>query len=70
MSEYLCSNPSLCYIGILLSLYTGLRIGKVYALRWQDIHVKEQYLYVHQTMIGYKSKVAEESAPRWLYTAA
>lgn len=50
LSEYLCSDPTPCHIGILLSLYTGLRIGEVCALRWQDIHVEEQYLYIHQTM--------------------
>lgn len=50
LSEYLCSDPTPCHIGILLSLYTGLRIGEVCALRWQDIRVEEQYLYIHQTM--------------------
>lgn len=50
LSEYLCSNLTPCHMGILLSLYTGLWIGEVCALRWQDIYVEEQYLYVHQTM--------------------
>lgn len=50
LSEYLCSDPTPCNMGILLSLYTGLRIGEVCALRWQDIRVEEQYLYIHQTM--------------------
>ncbi|MCM1233328.1 MAG: site-specific integrase [Ruminococcus flavefaciens] len=50
LSEYLCSDPTPCHIGILLSLYTGLRIGEVCALRWKDICVEEQYLYIHQTM--------------------
>lgn len=50
LSAYMCSNPTPCHLGILLSLYTGLRIGEVCALRWQDIHIEEQYLYVHQTM--------------------
>ncbi len=50
LSTYLCSNPKPCHLGILLSLYTGLRIGEICALRWQDIHIEEQYLYVHQTM--------------------
>ena len=50
LSTYLCSDPTPCHLGILLSLYTGLRIGEVCALRWQDICVEEQYLHVHQTM--------------------
>ena len=47
LSEYLCSDLTPCHMGILLTLYTGLRIGEVCALRWQDIRVEEQYLYIH-----------------------
>ncbi len=50
LSRYLCDNPTPCYLGILLCLYTGLRIGEICALKWADICVSEQYLYVHQTM--------------------
>lgn len=50
LSRYLCDNPSPCYLGILLSLYTGLRIGEICALKWEDICIHEQYLYVHRTM--------------------
>lgn len=50
LSRYLCVEPSLCHLGILLCLYTGLRIGEICALKWEDICVGEQYLYVHQTM--------------------
>ena len=50
LSRYLCENPSPCNIGILLCLFTGMRIGEVCALRWGDIILDEQYLFVHQTM--------------------
>ena len=50
LSRHLCDNPSPCNIGILLCLYTGMRIGEVCALRWGDIFLDEQYLFVHQTM--------------------
>ena len=50
LSQYLCFDPSPCHLGILLCLYTGLRIGEICALRWEDIFFVEQYLYVHQTM--------------------
>lgn len=61
LSQYLCLDPSPCHLGILLCLYTGLRIGEICALRWEDICFAEQYLYVHQTMqriqiIGSKEK--------------
>lgn len=48
--RYLCDNVSSCFLGILLCLYTGLRIGEVCALKWKDICIREKYLFVHQTM--------------------
>ena len=50
LSSYLCNNPTPCHLGILLCLYTGLRIGEICAMKWKDICINEQYLYVHQTM--------------------
>lgn len=50
LSGYLCDNLTPCNISILLCLYTGLRIGEICALKWEDIFVEERYLYVHQTM--------------------
>lgn len=43
------SNPE-C-IGILLSLYTGLRIGEVCALRWGDIHFEDKILCIQRTIM-------------------
>lgn len=50
LSRHLCDNPTPCHLGILLCLYTGLRIGEVCALKWEDICIGERYLYVHQAM--------------------
>ena len=50
LSEYLLDNFDLCNFGILMCLYTGLRIGEVCALKWADILFDERALYVHQTM--------------------
>lgn len=36
--------------GILLSLMTGLRVGEICALRWEDIALDEQMLYVRHTV--------------------
>lgn len=41
-------NP--CNLGILLCLYTGIRIGELCALTWNDIIVSEQVLFVNKTM--------------------
>lgn len=50
LNEYLKHNMDLINLGILLCLYTGIRIGEVCALKWEDISFEEQYLYVHKTM--------------------
>lgn len=50
LSSYLRENLTPCNMGILLCLYTGLRIGEICALTWADILIEEQCLYIHQTM--------------------
>lgn len=50
INTYLFKNLSPCNIGILLCLYTGIRIGEVCALQWKDINISEKSLYVHQAM--------------------
>lgn len=50
LGQYLCSNLTPCHLGILLCMYTGLRIGEICALKWGDIYFEEQYLYIHKTM--------------------
>lgn len=50
LSDYLRSDPNPCHLGILLCLYTGMRIGEICALKWEDIFIDEQYLFVHQSM--------------------
>lgn len=44
------SDSPVC-IGILLSLYTGLRIGEVCALRWEDINLDTKILSVSRTLM-------------------
>ena len=49
-SRYLMGNLTPCNLGILLCLYTGLRIGEICALKWLDIYFEEQHIHVHQSM--------------------
>jgi integrase len=42
-----CKRPK--FVGILLSLYTGLRLGEVLALEWSDIDLKKGLLQVNKT---------------------
>lgn len=37
-------------VGILLSLFAGLRVGELCALRWEDIALGERILYVRHTL--------------------
>ena len=48
--KYLESNLSPKNLGILLSLYSGLRIGEICALRWEDVSLDDGIIYVHSTM--------------------
>ena len=51
-------NP--CNLGILVCLYTGIRIGEVCALKWKDISFDEQYLHIYQTMQRLQSEECED----------
>ena len=63
--SYLYENLSLHNIGVLICLLTGLRIGEVCALCWEDISFTDHTMYVHQaaqriqddTARGKKTKV-------------
>lgn len=51
LADYLLNHPSPKNTGILLCLFTGLRIGELCALLWEDIETgNESYLYVRKTM--------------------
>ncbi len=56
LCQYLSTNLTPGNVGILVSLFTGLRIGEVCALRWEDVSFSEQVIYVHQTMQRVQSK--------------
>lgn len=47
---YLVQNPCIHNTGILICLLTGLRIGEVCALCWEDISFSDHTMYVHQTV--------------------
>lgn len=46
---HLYENPCIHNVGILICLLTGLRIGEVCALCWEDISFSDHTMYVHQT---------------------
>jgi len=50
LEKNLIGNPDIYKIGILLSLYTGLRVGEVCALRWKDISLENGTVTVNKTL--------------------
>lgn len=50
LSRYLSDLHSLKSTGILLCLYTGIRIGEICALKWGDISFDESCLTINKTM--------------------
>lgn len=50
LCRYLTADLTHRNAGVLLSLYTGLRVGEVCALRWEDIALDDCLLYVRRTM--------------------
>lgn len=48
--QYLLLDMDACKFGILLALMTGLRIGEICALRWENISLMDQSIYVGNTM--------------------
>ena len=56
LEEYLLENMDPGNLGIMSSLYTGIRLGEVCALRWGNINQADGLLDVHATMSRIKTK--------------
>lgn len=57
----LVRNPS--EIGVLVSLYTGLRLGEVLALTWNDVDFSKNLIYIDKALY-YKGKQIVISTPK------
>ena len=47
---YLLDDMDECKFGILLSLFTGIRIGELCALRWENISLEDRTIRINSTM--------------------
>ena len=54
IEQYILNNENTRFFGVLLCLYTGLRIGELLALGWSDIDMSKGELRVNKT--GYYGK--------------
>lgn len=50
IERYILENEKWYHYGILLSLYTGLRLGEVIALKWQNVDIKNKLIYIDKTV--------------------
>lgn len=50
LEVYLFSHLDLSSLGILICLYTGLRLGEICALQWEDILLEESALIIRKTI--------------------
>lgn len=48
--HFLLVHPNERNLGILLCLFTGLRLGEICALKWEDISLANGTVYIHQTL--------------------
>lgn len=59
--DYCMNNLNIKTACILLTLYSGIRIGKLCALKWKDIDFKRNILYVNKTIQRIYIKPLRES---------
>lgn len=50
LEKFLLNVDEIYYVGMLISLYEGLRIGEVCCLKWKNINLKEKSITVEKTM--------------------
>ena len=55
IEEYCLKHNKSNYLGIVICLYTGIRLGELLALTWDDINFEDKLLYIKKT--SYTSKV-------------
>lgn len=48
--KYLQEHMNFINLGILLSLFTGIRVGELCAMKWDDIRLTEKKMHVSKTM--------------------
>ena len=55
LADYICENPDVTGLGILLALFTGLRIGEVCALKWSNVDFRNKEIYINSTISRVKN---------------
>ena len=50
LQSYLIYNENLTNTAVLLCMFTGLRVGELCGLKWQDIDLEENIIFVNRTV--------------------
>ena len=50
IEEYILTKKNHYYYGILISLYSGVRIGELLSLKWSDVDLKNKMIYINRTL--------------------
>lgn len=67
LTNYLLSGLDKCRFGILLAMLTGIRLGELCALRWENISIQDQTIRICATMQRLKNmdQKAETKTKLW-----
>lgn len=60
LERILLTETDASKLGVYISLYTGLRIGEICALTWDDIDLKNRLIYVRNTVVRVKSGLGSD----------
>lgn len=55
LEEYCLKSYKNNYLGFIICLYTGIRLGELLALTWKDIDFDKKYLYIKKTSYTIKT---------------
>lgn len=69
LCQYLYSDLSACNLGVLIALFTGLRIGELCALRWEDISLTDHTIHIHHTLQRVQDKSNASSKTKVVITS-
>ncbi len=55
LEDYIIKHPSPTAMGVMISLYSGLRIGEICALKWSDVDFSDNAIHVRHTLSRVKT---------------
>lgn len=65
--EELKRSPNLTSLGIMICLFTGIRVGELCALKWDKIDLREKTMKIDATMQRIRSKDSDKSKTKVIF---